>query len=242
MGIIDINKPLPDGLTPGLIGIFDRVSRLECIKGLYLCGGTAQSIQMNHRLSEDLDFELIGIRRDRPELDFDKIIPEVNEVFPGAKTEILGEDHFQIFVTDKNLKLSFFRPDNPVKYIHEGYKRNNLVALSLQDLLGMKIYTICKRSKTRDFYDIYCLLNAGYSLSEGVSYASYLSRHSIRSKDMLSKLMLPVLYPINDEFLKLSPKFDVSTEQMCDTFRMAILKDFAKKNTPSQGQKGGRRL
>lgn len=40
-----------DGLTPELNEIFEQVSYLECIKGLYLCGGTAQSIQMGHRLS-----------------------------------------------------------------------------------------------------------------------------------------------------------------------------------------------
>ncbi len=35
---------------------------MEAIKNLYLCGGTAQSLQMKHRKSEDLDFELLGTR------------------------------------------------------------------------------------------------------------------------------------------------------------------------------------
>ena len=62
------------GLTPATQEVFEQVSQLECIKDLFLCGGTGQSLQMNHRLSEDLDFELIGLRKERPELDFGAII------------------------------------------------------------------------------------------------------------------------------------------------------------------------
>lgn len=215
-------KNFSAGLTPGLQDIFERVSALDCIKGLYLCGGTAQSIQMNHRLSEDLDFELIGTRRERPKLDFTGIINEVKQIFPDAREEILGDDHFQMFVTDRKEKLSFFRPENPVKCIHTGFRHNNLVAPSKQDLLGMKLYTICVRSRTRDFYDIYCLLKDGCDLKEGISYASYLSRRSFKSKDMMSKLIAPQLYPIDEDFLKLRPRFDVSSEQMKDFFTAAI--------------------
>ena len=211
-----------DGLTDSLKEVFESVSQLDCIKGLYLCGGTAQSIQMNHRLSEDLDFELIGIRKDRPELNFEKILNELQIVFPGARVEILGDAHFQVYVGERKSKLSFYRPDNPVKYIHEGLKYNNIVAPSLQDLLGMKLFTICLRTRTRDFYDIYCLLEKGCSLKEGISYASYLSRHSFKSKDMLGKLLATKLYPINDEFLKLQPREQVTSEQMLERFRIAI--------------------
>ena len=57
------------GLKPETIPVFEAVSQLDVLKDLYLCGGTAQSIQMMHRKSEDLDFELLGIRKDRPHLD-----------------------------------------------------------------------------------------------------------------------------------------------------------------------------
>lgn len=229
MAVILNNELLPEGLTPELRGIFDAVSRLDCIKGLYLCGGTAQSIQMNHRLSEDLDFELLGFRKERPSLDFQGIIDEVSSVFPDTRKEILGEDHFQLFVTGRMVKLSFYRPNNPVKYIHDGYRYHNLVAPSLQDLLGMKLYTICLRTRTRDFYDIYCLLEKGLSLSEGVSYASHLSRHSFKSRDMLSNLLLPQLYPVNDEFLKLKPRMEVTSLQMRERFQASIVNEMSNK-------------
>ena len=219
------NKKIPYGLTQETAQVFLAISQLKCIKGLYLCGGTAQSIQMNHRLSEDLDFELIDTRKDRPELDFTGIIGEVKAVFPDAKTEILGQDYFCIYINENKVKLSFFKPENPVKHIHEGYRFNNIVTPSLQDLLGMKLFTICTRNVTRDYYDIYCLLKQGYNLVEGISYASYLSRHSFKSKHILTKLITSELYPINPDFLKMQPRQNVTAEEIKKEMLLAITKE-----------------
>ena len=51
------------GLKQETIPVFEAVSQMEAIKGLYLCGGTAQSLQMKHRKSENLDFELLGTKK-----------------------------------------------------------------------------------------------------------------------------------------------------------------------------------
>ena len=226
---IKIDKPLPRGLTPKTAEVFDAISRLDCIRGLYLCGGTGQSIQMNHRLSEDLDFELLGTSQNRPELDLAGIRNDILKAFPAARTEILGNDQMHAFINGGEVKLSFFRPGNPVKYIHEGYRYNNIVTPSLQDLLGMKLYTICVRSKTRDFYDIYCLLEKGCSLSEGISYASYLSRHNFKSKTMMTNLLTPALYQINEEFRMMQPSMDVTSDAICQRMLKAIADENIKK-------------
>jgi len=36
--------------------IFDQICSLECIKPYFLVGGTALALQIENRLSEDLDF------------------------------------------------------------------------------------------------------------------------------------------------------------------------------------------
>lgn len=211
------------GLTEKTLEVFDAVSRLDCIKGLYLCGGTGQSIQQNHRLSEDLDFELIGIRRERPSLDLSGIINEINSVFPGAKEEFLGEDHLQMFINKGAVKLSFYRPENPVKAIHDGLTYRNLKAPNLQDLLGMKVYTVCLRSTFRDYYDIYCLLEAGCKLEEAISYASYLSRHRIKSKYMYARLLSPGLYA-KEDFARMHPKYpNLTSGEICELIKRAIV-------------------
>ena len=80
------------GLKLETIPVFETVSQLEFIKGLYLCGGTAQSLQLLHRKSEDLDFELIGTRKERPQLDFSAISNAVTDVYPDCRKEFLGRN------------------------------------------------------------------------------------------------------------------------------------------------------
>lgn len=212
------------GLTPATQEVFEQVSTLNCIKDLFLCGGTGQSLQMNHRLSEDLDFELIGLRKERPALDFGAIIDEIKSKFPDAREEILGEDHFLIFINNGKVKLSFYRPENPVKTMKVGWQHNNLKIPTLQELLGMKLYAICVRTVFRDYYDIYCLLNSGCNLDEAVSYASYLSRHTIRSKTMFSRLLSPQLFRKDEDFQRMCPRYDVSSEQIRDCVKKVMEK------------------
>ena len=45
-------------LAPHTGKVFDAISRLECIKPFTLVGGTALSLQIEKRHSEDLDFML----------------------------------------------------------------------------------------------------------------------------------------------------------------------------------------
>lgn len=212
------------GLTPATQEVFEQVSKLECIKDLFLCGGTGQSLQMNHRLSEDLDFELIGLRKERPELDFGAIIGEIKAKFPDAREEILGDDHFLIFINEGKVKLSFYRPENPVKTMKTGWQHNNLKTPTLQELLGMKVYALCVRTVFRDYYDIYCLLNTGCNLDEAVSYASYLSRHTIRSKTMYTRLLSPQLFRKDEDFLRMAPQYNVSSEEIRDFVKIIMEK------------------
>ena len=198
------------GLRQETIPVFEAVSQMEVIKGLYLCGGTAQSLQMRHRKSENLDFELLGTRKDRPTLDFSAISNEMLGVFPDCRREFLSKNQLQIFVNG-NVKLSFFRPENTVPELGKGFVYNNIVTPSLQELLGMKLFTIAVRSAFRDYYDIYALLKEGYDLAKGVDYAGRFSRHSIHSKFIYSILLNENYFHKPAEFTLLEPKYDVTT-------------------------------
>ena len=209
------------GLRAETIPVFEAVSQMEVVKGLYLCGGTAQSLQMLHRKSEDLDFELLGIRKDRPMLDFSAISNEVSNVFPDCRKEFLGKNQLQVFVNG-NVKLSFFRPENSVPELGKGFIYNNIVTPSLQELLGMKLFTIAIRSAFRDYYDIYALLKEGYDLAKGVDYAGRFSRHTIHSKFIYSILLNDNYFHKPAEFSLLEPKYDVSTTDIADFIKQYI--------------------
>lgn len=209
------------GLREETIPVFEAVSQMEAVKGLYLCGGTAQSLQMKHRKSEDLDFELLGLRKERPMLDFSAISTEVTSVFPDCRKEFLGKNQLQIFVNG-NVKLSFFRPENAVPELGKGFVYNNIVTPSLQELLGMKLFTIAIRSAFRDYYDIYALLKEGYDLAKGVEYAGKFSRHTIHSKFIYSILLNENYFNKPEGFDLLEPRYDVSTADIAEFIRQYI--------------------
>ena len=209
------------GLREETIPVFVAVSQMEIVKGLYLCGGTAQSLQMQHRKSEDLDFELLGTRKERPSLDFSAIANEVSSVFPDCRKVFLGKNQLQIFVNG-NVKLSFFRPENSVPELGKGFVYNNIVTPSLQELLGMKLFTIAVRSAFRDYYDIYALLKEGYDLAKGVDYAGRFSRHTIHSKFIYSILLNENYFHKPAEFALLEPKYEVSTIDIAEFVRQYI--------------------
>lgn len=209
------------GLRAETIPVFEAISRLDVVKELYLCGGTAQAIQMMHRKSEDLDFELLGTRKQRPLLDFSAISNTVSVIYPGCRKEFLGSNHLQIFV-DGGVKLSFFRPDNSVPELGKGFVYNNIVTPTLQELLGMKLFTITVRSAFRDYYDIYSFLKEGYDLAQGVAYAGRFSRHSIHSKTIYSILLNPNYFNRPADFSLLEPKYDVSCNDIADYVKTYI--------------------
>ena len=215
------NQDWKQGLRPETIPVFEAVSQMEAIKGLYLCGGTAQSIQMMHRKSEDLDFELLGLRKERPQLDFSAITNEVSTFFPDCKKEFLSKNQLQIFVNG-NVKLSFFRPENSVPELGKGFVYNNIVTPSLQELLGMKLFTITVRSAFRDYYDVYALLKAGYDLEKGVAYAGRFSRHTIHSKTIYSILLNENYFNKLDSFMLLEPKYNVGTKDIAEYVKQYI--------------------
>lgn len=209
------------GLKQETIPVFEAVSQMEVVKGLYLCGGTAQSLQMRHRKSEDLDFELLGLRKERPMLDFSAISNEVSSVFPNCRKEFLSKNQLQIFVNG-NVKLSFFSPENSVPELGKGFVYNNIVTPSLQELLGMKLFTIAVRSAFRDYYDIYALLKDGYDLAKGVEYAGKFSRHTIHSKFIYSILLNENYFHKPESFALLEPKYDVSTKDIAEFIQQYI--------------------
>ena len=210
-----------NGLCDNTLEVFDKVSQLDCIKDLYLCGGTGISLLLQHRQSEDLDFELLNYRGDIKRLDLSGISNEIVSVFPESQREILGQQHIQFYIGD-HVKLSFFAPQNRVPALHTGFTYNNLKTVDAQDALGMKLFTITVRSLYRDYYDIYSLLQAGYSFEEGLNYALKFTRHQVHSKAILSALITPLLYPKPQDFDLMQPKYNVSPEQMADYFMEVI--------------------
>ena len=203
------------GLTTNIEAIIEQVAQLECIKPYILCGGTALAIQIGHRKSEDLDFMMWRkSKTEKPEVNWNAIERELKEKIGEIENfNMLGFDQVEFVV--KGVKFSFFVSDNlspvtaPIDYI------GNIRLADIESIMAMKIEVMLRRMKFRDYYDIYCILQEGYSIHKGIEKALKLSRHRLSSKNIIVMLLGGQFFP-EDNFVTLEPKYDVTKEQIRD--------------------------
>lgn len=63
------------GLAPKTLSVFNKICLLDCIKPYTLVGGTALSLQIANRLSEDLDFMSWKLSKDeKREVDWPRFV------------------------------------------------------------------------------------------------------------------------------------------------------------------------
>ena len=201
------------GLTTNIEAIIEQVAQLECIKPYILCGGTALAIQIGHRESEDLDFMMWRISKtEKPEVNWNAIERELKEKIGEIENfNMLGFDQVEFVV--RGVKFSFFVSDNlspvtaPTEYL------GNIRLADIESIMAMKMEVMLRRMKFRDYYDIYCMLQDGYSIHNGIEKALNLSRHRLSSKNIIAMLLGGQFIPDNN-FATLEPKYDVTKEQI----------------------------
>ena len=201
------------GLTANIEAIIEQVAQLECIKPYILCGGTALAMQIGHRKSEDLDFMMWRISKtEKPEVDWNAIEKELSEKIGEIENfNMLGFDQVEFLV--KGVKFSFFVSDNyspistPIDYL------GNIRLADIESIMAMKMEVMLRRMKFRDYYDIYCILQEGFSIHNGIEKARTLSRHRLSSKNIIAMLLGGQFIPDNN-FATLEPKYNLTKEQI----------------------------
>ena len=96
-----------NGLAPHTQKIFEAVASLDCIKPYLLVGGTALSLQINTRQSEDLDFmKWRTSKSETPEVDWFHIEKELETVGKVESRNLMDIDHVEFVL--EGVKLSFY--------------------------------------------------------------------------------------------------------------------------------------
>lgn len=201
------------GITPNVEAIIDDVAQLESIKPYTLCGGTALAIQLGHRMSEDLDFMMWRIsKNEKPEVDWPTIEKEILEKIGEIEhRDIHGFD--QIAFVVKGVKLSFFVSNNFSPISERIPYQGNIFIADVPAILAMKMEVMLRRLKYRDYYDIYSIVKAGYSLREGMDAAIKYSGHRLSTKSLMIMLSSSRI-PKDANFAQMSPVYDVPIETM----------------------------
>jgi len=189
--------------------LLDMVENCSFLYKYILVGGSALTLHICHRKSEDLDFFTYDDS-------FDK-----NEIFEFIKTfekkEIINQTNQQIDLLLNGVKVTFFNAKwNFLK--PNKIERFNLA--SIESIAAMKVHVLFLRAKYRDYYDLYFLakecmglkeiFNASASILEGVTFK-------------LFAVALIYIDDIEDDDISyLQPKEKVKKEKIRDFFEQRL--------------------
>ena len=201
------------GLAPHTRQVFEAVSRLDCIKPYLLVGGTALSLQIGTRQSEDMDFmKWRTSKAEKMEVAWYQIEKELAMIGDIQHRDILDIDHVEFLVA--GVKFSFYAcpkysPVNePVEYL------NNLRMADVKAIGAMKMEVMLRRSNFRDYYDVYSILKAGVSIHELVTLALDYSGHRLKSKNLLAMLTNGKRFAKDAHFEQLAPVYAITAEEI----------------------------
>lgn len=196
-------------LAPHTTAIFDKAIQLDCIKPYYLVGGTALSLQLGTRMSEDLDFmRWRTSKAERMEVAWKQIENELATIGEVQSINLMDIDHVEFIVSD--VKFSFYACTRyspittPVDY------RYNLKLADIPAIGAMKMEVMLRRSNFRDYYDIYSIVKSGVNVRELVSKASTYSQHQLKTKNILAMLTNSNRFTRDDKFVQMHPQYDVT--------------------------------
>lgn len=198
-----------NGLAPQTATIFEAISNLECIKPYLLVGGTALSLQFNARLSEDLDFmSWRTSKNEKREVDWPQISKELATIGDVQHCEILDIDHIEYVVN--GVKISFYANPHRSPVRAEVPCLNNIRLADPVAIGAMKMEVMLRRSKFRDYYDLYTLIVNGYDLQEMISLALSYSEHRLKSKNLLAMLTRGERFIPDTNFATLQPTYNIT--------------------------------
>jgi hypothetical protein len=215
------------GLTENTNRIFEAISKLNCINGYTLIGGSALSMQLDKRLSEDLDFCKwpTNLKTDKPTVDWPTIEKELNTVGNIDSRDILGFD--QVIFIVNGIKISFLTKQENFSPVKNTVKiLNNIKAADLDSLGVMKVEVMLRRSEWRDYYDIYSLLKEGKSLKEMISGASIYSNNRLKSRDALNFISNSNNYKKDKDFHLLKPAYNIEGKSIEEFIKSIIKKEY----------------
>lgn len=201
------------GLTPQTESIIEAVSLLDCLKPYLLVGGTALSMQIGTRLSEDLDFmSWRQSRNEKREVNWPEIKRQFATIGEITSFDILDIDHIEFVVA--GVKISFYANPNytpvskPIDFL------NNIRLADATSIGAMKMEVMLRRNKFRDYYDIYSLLEAGFDVQKMIDMALRNSGHRLKSKNLISMLTNSERFVPDEHFAALSPIYNVTPQEI----------------------------
>lgn len=204
----------PVSLAPQTGRIIEAVSRLECIKPFLLVGGTALAIQLKTRQSEDLDFmRWQQGKNDTLDIGWPAIQREFATIGEVQDVQVAGFD--QVLFVVEGVKFSFYAaPCKRIATMQEIPYLNNIRLADVESIGVMKMEAMMRRSKFRDYYDIYSILKSGADIHKLIPMALEHSGHKQKTTGLMAMLTNGDLFRKDELFAQLQPVYEVSARDI----------------------------
>lgn len=165
-------------LRPDTRLVWEQLQDHPGLHGFVLIGGTALTLRIAHRISEDLDFAYPATRlplqqmnaflhaAQGPRLSF---VPNQD---PLAVEEALNagnelENYQQDFIANETVKVTFFAPEADLNEVLGSEPAAKLRVATLDEIFASKALVCADRSKTRDWFDLYVMMTQhGYAMED----------------------------------------------------------------------------
>ena len=218
-----------DGVNQSTEQVMLFLSQSELVKDYTLVGGTALSLQINKRISHDLDF---CIWQDRIGKELYEIRWAEIEKLLETKSSSVSRDLIDLqqvnFLAD-DVKVTFFvREKINSSNLQTIRLINNINCATVESIGAMKLELLQRRNIFRDYYDIYSILKKGYNICKLLNMAIEFSKNKLKAKSVLSILSNAEKFNKEMEFELLSPKYKVTSEEIRDYILEQYKKEFEK--------------
>lgn len=210
------------GLTPTTEVVFTKISSLDCLKPFTLVGGTALALQIGCRQSEDLDFMMWRTHKDeKMDVNWPYLKESLETVTEIESFNLMDFDHVE-FVCE-GVKLSFYATGRYQPDMHPIHILNNIKAADIKAIGAMKLEVMSRRNNFRDYYDVYCILQAGMNLSEMIAMAVAHSGHHIKTKNLIAIISDGSRFDRDINFEQLQPSYQITSGEIEQVIRQSLL-------------------
>jgi len=216
--------------------VFDRLAINPALKDFVLVGGTALSIQIGHRLSEDLDFCLFAESMVSDALDATvRDLAKHHQIVlmtPGSKitqAKINGIDLLQQsrdYLMD-GVKVTFFARNDVAYQYFSGLDKVEAKGvvfpiMAARSIFAMKAWLLQKRIKSRDLFDLMQLVESGFVPFHSIFDEARLADVAIYSEEMIKNALMGVIPTAADDEGFASIGLEVTLDQIYQFFKEQV--------------------
>ena len=151
-------------------------------------------------------------RDERMDVDWPTIRRQLESVGEVQSMDILDHNHVEFIVS--RVKLSFYARESKSPVVTTVPFLNNIVLADMEAIAAMKMEVMLRRSKFRDYYDLYCIFRQDPDVMKFVKAAGDYSGHTLKSKNILAMLTDHRRFDTDRNFEQLEPMYAVGAEEI----------------------------